>query len=61
MDLHFGRMKIERGGGALNSDQCILRKKNLLGEKNKYVDRRIIAKCALMGCEDVESVDLIPL
>jgi hypothetical protein len=36
-------------------------KKNLLGEKSKYVDRRMTAKCALMGCEDVDSVDLIPL
>jgi hypothetical protein len=51
-------MKFERG--ALNSDQCILRKRTSW-EKIKYVDRRIIAKCASMGCDDVDSVDLIPL
>jgi len=56
-------MKFERS--ALNSDQCALRereeKKKTFWEKIKYVDRRIIAKCALMGCDDVDSVDLIPL
>jgi hypothetical protein len=54
-------MKIERG--PLNSDQCILRKKEPLGRKanTRYVDRRITAKCALMGCEDADSVDLIQL
>ena len=54
----FGRMEFERG--ALNTDQCVLRKRTSW-EEIKYADRRIIAKCALMGCDDVVSVDLIPL